>query len=323
MEKQFTVISTFAGTGGSSLGYKLAGFRELLALDWEPHAVECFKLNFPEVPCWQKDITRVSAKEILEFCKINPGDLDVFDGSPPCQGFSIAGKRDVADPRNDLFNYYVRLITELQPKVFVMENVSGMIKGTFKGKFNEIMEVLKATTYNVKCKLMNAKYYNVPQSRERLIFIGTRKDLNISPSYPIPNNDIITSKQTLGNIKSLGIIKKIENRKILERFNKVKPGKNFAMEAKINQNYFNMKKMDFKKPILTITKTPNIVHPTEKRYLSINECKLLCSFPENWQLGNNFNKAWNRLGNAVMPNMMRAIAENIRDNILIPWYNKP
>ena len=80
-----TVISTFAGTGGSSLGYKWAGFQELLAIDWEAHAVECFKLNFPEVPVWHKDITKVTGKEILDFCKLKPGELDVLDGSPPCQ----------------------------------------------------------------------------------------------------------------------------------------------------------------------------------------------------------------------------------------------
>jgi site-specific DNA-cytosine methylase len=172
-----TVISTFCGTGGSSLGYKYAGYKELLAIDWENHAVQCFKANFPEVPCQQKDITKVTSQEIFDFCKITKGELDVFDGSPPCQGFSTAGKRQVSDERNDLFKHYWRLVKEIQPKVFVMENVSGMIKGKMKGKFKEIMSTLKSDNYEVKCKLMNAMYYNVPQSRQRLIFIGVRKDI--------------------------------------------------------------------------------------------------------------------------------------------------
>ncbi len=79
----YTVISTFAGCGGSSLGYKWAGFKELLAIEWEDNAVETFKLNFPEVPVWQKDINNVTGKEILEFCNIKYGELDIFDGSPP------------------------------------------------------------------------------------------------------------------------------------------------------------------------------------------------------------------------------------------------
>ena len=138
-----TVISLFAGTGGSSLGYKWAGFKELLAIDFDAHAVECFKLNFPEVPVWKRSVVDVTGDEILEFCKIKKGELDVLDGSPPCQGFSTAGKRNVNDSRNDLFKEYVRLITEIQPKVFVMENVSGMAKGRMRGRFIQIMKDLK------------------------------------------------------------------------------------------------------------------------------------------------------------------------------------
>src|SRR3990167_6277348 len=98
-----TVISTFAGCGGSSLGYKLAGFKELLAIDFDKNAVETFKLNFPDVPVWQEDITKVASFDMLSFTGLKKGELDVLDGSPPCQGFSMAGKRKVSDPRNKLF----------------------------------------------------------------------------------------------------------------------------------------------------------------------------------------------------------------------------
>ena len=180
-----TVISTFAGCGGSSLGYKWAGFKELLAVEWDDNAVETFKLNFPDVPVWKRDIHKVTGKEILEFTGLKPGELDVLDGSPPCQGFSTAGKRNVNDDRNDLSYEYIRLINELQPKVFVMENVSGMVKGPMKGRFKEIMRALKDTGYNVKCKLMNTMYYEVPQSRQRLIWIGVKDG---EPAYPEPKN---------------------------------------------------------------------------------------------------------------------------------------
>ena len=85
--KSPTVISLFAGCGGSSLGYKMAGFEELLAIDFDENAVKTFKLNFPEVPIWLKDITQIKGKDILGFCSIKEGELDVLDGSPPCQGF--------------------------------------------------------------------------------------------------------------------------------------------------------------------------------------------------------------------------------------------
>lgn len=134
-----TVISTFAGAGGSSLGYSMAGYRELLAVEWDDNAVQTFKLNFHGVPVYHGDIAKLSVEKVLEMTGLNPGELDVFDGSPPCQGFSTAGKRDMNDDRNQLFREYVRLLRGLMPKVFVMENVSGMVKGKMKLIFAEIL----------------------------------------------------------------------------------------------------------------------------------------------------------------------------------------
>jgi DNA (cytosine-5)-methyltransferase 1 len=110
----------------------MAGFRELLAVEWDDNAVATFKLNFPGVPVYHGDIGKLSVAECLERTGLEPGQLDVFDGSPPCQGFSTAGKRKFDDDRNQLFREYVRLLRGLRPKVFVMENVSGMVKGKMK-----------------------------------------------------------------------------------------------------------------------------------------------------------------------------------------------
>lgn len=173
-----TVISTFAGCGGSSLGYSMAGFRELLAVEWDNNAVDTFRLNFPHVSVYHGDICKLSVEECIKLSGLmQPGELDVLDGSPPCQGFSTAGKRQMSDTRNQLFLEYVRLLRGLQPKAFVMENVSGMIKGKMKLIFADIMRELKASGYEVKTWLLNAKYFYVPQSRERLIFIGVRKNV--------------------------------------------------------------------------------------------------------------------------------------------------
>src|SRR5699024_2204750 len=137
-----TVISTFAGCGGSSLGYSMAGYREPLAVEWEQNAVDTFRLNFPDVPVYHGDIAKLSVDECLSMTGLQPGELDVFDGSPPCQGFSTAGKRQIDDERNQLFREYVRLLKGLKPKVFVMENVSGMVKGKMKLLFAEILREL-------------------------------------------------------------------------------------------------------------------------------------------------------------------------------------
>jgi DNA (cytosine-5)-methyltransferase 1 len=179
-----TVISTFAGCGGSSLGYSMAGFRELLAVEWDDNAVETFKLNFPDVPVWHGDIAKLSVEECLRISGLKPGELDVLDGSPPCQGFSTAGRRKMEDGRNQLFREYVRLLRGLKPKYFVMENVSGMVKGKMKLIFVEILRELKGSGYHVEARLMNAMYFGVPQSRERMIFIGRRLDVASAQDAP-------------------------------------------------------------------------------------------------------------------------------------------
>lgn len=192
-----TVISTFAGCGGSSLGYSMAGYHELLAVEWDDNAVETFRLNFPGVPVYHGDIAKLSVDECLRLAGIGPGEIDVLDGSPPCQGFSTAGKRNMDDDRNQLFREYVRLLRGLRPKVFVMENVSGLVKGKMKLIFAEIMRELKASGYKVSCRLMNAMYFNVPQSRQRLIFIGVRDDLAIEPSHPGAEAHLIAAKDAI------------------------------------------------------------------------------------------------------------------------------
>jgi len=169
-----TVISTFAGGGGSSLGYSMAGFREVLLVEWDDNAADTLRLNFPTVPLFHGDIAKLSVEEAFDRAQLQPGALDVLDGSPPCQGFSTAGRRDFGDSRNQLFREYVRLLRGLRPKVFVMENVSGMVKGGMKLIFAEVLQELKASGYAVKARLLNAMFYGVPQSRERMIFIGTR-----------------------------------------------------------------------------------------------------------------------------------------------------
>ena len=318
-----TVISMFAGGGGSSLGYKWAGYNELLAIDFDKNSCDTLRLNFPDLMVWQRDITEVTVKEILKECKIKIGELDILDGSPPCQGFSTAGKRNLNDSRNDLFKDFVRLINGLQPKVFVMENVSGMIKGGYKGKFNEIMQTLKDTGYNVKCKLMNAMWYEVPQSREGLFFIGVRKDLNKESGFPKPLKKIITVKEALQNLHDVGEIQ-YPTGEVNKYYEKIKIQSDLASYFEslgLKQKYFNVKKINPNIPLNTITKLfsngmSGLLHWSEKRFLTINELKRCSSFPDNYKFIGKFKEQWARIGNAVMPKMMYHIAKHIKENIL-------
>lgn len=312
---KYTVISLFAGCGGSSLGYKMAGYKELLVVDFNKNAVETFKLNFPEIPIWQKDITKITGQAILEFCNIKRGELDVLDGSPPCQGFSTAGKRKVMDSRNDLVNEYIRLVSEIEPKVFIMENVSGMVKGTMKGLFIEYLKKMKALNYNVKVKLLNAKYYNVPQNRQRLIFIGVRKDLNKMPVFPMGNKKLITIKEALKNITPIKRISPCKGQ--MWAIKQCKPGENLSKYHK-KKWWFSYARLPANKPSFCIQTCQafKVYHYKENRCIDINELLILFSFPHDFKMKGNYNEQWSSIGNSVPPLFMKAIAENIKTNIL-------
>jgi DNA (cytosine-5)-methyltransferase 1 len=144
-----------------------------------------------------RDIRAVQAEDILKVTGLAVGELDIFDGSPPCVSFSTAGKReagwgrvttshDATQRQDDLFHEFARLLKGLQPRAFVAENVSGLIKGTAKGYFLEILRALRVCGYRVEAKLLDAQWLGVPQSRQRLIFVGTRLDLDARPAFPAP-----------------------------------------------------------------------------------------------------------------------------------------
>ena len=312
MSGELTVVSTFAGCGGSSLGYKWAGFRELLAIDFEPHAVETFRLNFPDVDVWQADIRQVTSEAVLARCNIEQGELDVLDGSPPCQGFSTAGKRVVNDTRNDLAFEFIRLIEGLKPRAFVMENVSGMAKGGMKGRFNQILAGLKATGYHVEVRKLNAMYYGVPQSRERIIFIGMRDGQEIK--WP-KRQKIVTAEEALRDCP----FEKTPpfDDEYAKLWDRIKPGQNASHV--IGKGFNSCLKVNPKRPSPTIPKMQTgrgfgtICHWKEKRALSVAEAKRLMSFPDAFVIHGKYSKKWERLGNAVPPKMMQAIAECVKD----------
>jgi DNA (cytosine-5)-methyltransferase 1 len=310
-----TVISTFAGAGGSSLGYSMAGFRELLAVEWDNNAVETFKLNFPDVPVYHGDIAKLSVDEVLQITGLKVGELDVFDGSPPCQGFSTAGKRQLDDPRNQLFREYVRLLRGLRPKVFIMENVSGMVKGVMKLVFVEILKELKASGYKVSARLLNAMYFNVPQSRQRMIFIGVREDLGIEPSHPEAESVPVSCENALNGVTPCEYRKPHDGQ--MYAVEQCKPGE--ALSKYHPKGYwFSYFRIPKDKPTPTIQKSQEdkVYHFLENRVLAKNEFQILGSFPEIFLFTGNHKDAVLRIGNSVPPLFMRSIARHIRAEIL-------
>ncbi len=313
-----TVISTFAGGGGSSTGYHMAGFRELLAVEWDDNAVETLRLNYPDLDIYHGDIAKLTVEEVLKRTGLKPGELDVFDGSPPCQGFSTAGKRMMDDPRNQLFREYVRLLRGLRPKVFVMENVSGMVKGKMKLLFVEILKELKDSGYQVSARLLNAMYFHVPQSRQRMIFIGVRDDLGIAPSHPkAESRGIAADKSIVGADVSLCGQPKVL---LADRMAKVKPGSNLS-RAERSGKHFSYIRCPVGRPAMTLQKSVtyggiSMWHPSDERNMSAGELKRIGSFPDGYCFPGNYEAVVGRIGNSVPPLFMEAIARHIRTEIL-------
>ncbi len=245
-----------------------------------------------------------------------------------CQGFSTAGRRAFTDQRNSLFMEFVRLLRGLMPKVFVMENVSGLVKGKMKLIFRAILQELKASGYRVSVRLLNASHYGVPQLRERVIFIGVRNDLGIHPSHPVGRCNPISLREALYNCEPSEIMP-LTGRN-LKMLSMVRPGaksteRNKAAVAAFGKvRNFNLLKLSWSKPSPTVLKSMRVsgdfgsglVMPDEDRYVSISELKRICSFPDQFQMTGTYVEKWGRLGNSVPPLLMKFIIDHIKTHVL-------
>jgi DNA (cytosine-5)-methyltransferase 1 len=363
----FKVVSTFAGGGGSSLGYRMAGFQILWVNEFIEAARETYAANArPYTIIDGRDIRTVEAADILKATGLAVGELDVFDGSPPCASFSTSGKRekgwgkvkaysDGAQRSDDLFFEFARLLEGLQPKVFVAENVSGLVKGTAKGYFKLIHRRLEECGYRVQARLLNAKWLGVPQSRERTIFVGVRRDLNMSPAHPTPLPYVYTVRDALPWLRSavhdtsgafssgpftdkpcpaitVGV-NSVNSRHYQVAGPEPEPETDIsryeigAEWGRIGLGEASAKIFQFirshpDKPAQTVTacggrtSTACIAHPYERRKFSIAELKRICGFPDDFIAKGTYAQQWERLGRAVPPMMMSHIAATIRDEIL-------
>ena len=208
MSKKLKVYGLFTGGGGLDIGFEEAGFEIIGSSDIWKESENTMNLNYPDIPFICKDIRTLTSSDILE--STNGVKPDVIIGGPPCQGFSVMGDKNSADPRNVLFEAYARLVDDLDPKCFVFENVKG-IKSMFKGRYlNMVANSFSKIGYDIYLKVLNSKDYGVPQKRERVIIVGTKVDKLFK--YPPHSNDSIGVLKAKKNVQeAIGdLIKKDE-----------------------------------------------------------------------------------------------------------------
>lgn len=174
INKKINVIDIFCGAGGLSYGfYKNDNFKLICANDIEKDMTETYKSNHRDVPVYNMDIKDFNLSILTKSLGITESDVDVIIGGPPCQAFSTVGKRLLDDPRGKLFQEFYRLVKEAKPKLFLFENVKGLLSMNKGDLLKHIISLFKEINYNVEYKVLNACDYGVPQARERVFIVGT------------------------------------------------------------------------------------------------------------------------------------------------------
>jgi DNA (cytosine-5)-methyltransferase 1 len=321
-----SVFSCFSCAGGSTMGYKLAGFDVIAMNEIDPNVAAVYKANHNPKYSYVCSIRDLINKKDLPEELFN---LDILDGSPPCSTFSMAGSREKAwgiekqfaegqkkQRLDDLFFSFIELANRLQPKIIVAENVSGLVRGKAKGYVKEIINELNNAGYKTQLFSLNSASMHVPQSRSRVFFIAHRKDLKASKlklqfNYkPILFGDV----SKLMHDKSIPIADyNLLIPSVAPYYSKVKQGQRID-EVHPKGSFFSWYRLSFKKPAPTLVAKNTFMHPTEQRLLSVNEYALCSTFPldMNWLDWKTDKKTW-AMGMSVPPFMIKNIALQIKE----------
>ncbi|WP_299591533.1 DNA cytosine methyltransferase [uncultured Microbulbifer sp.] len=200
--KRPIAIDLFAGAGGLSLGLEQAGFDVVAAVEIDPVHASVHKYNFPHCSVLPQSVETVSGQIIRKAAGLKANTkINLVAGGAPCQGFSMIGQRALDDPRNGLVREFIRIVEELKPSYFLFENVKGLTVGKHKKFLEEIISEMESIGYQVlkPWRVLNAKHFGVPQSRERLFLIGANKGLSL-PEYPQSQEGIVTCEEALGDL---------------------------------------------------------------------------------------------------------------------------
>ena len=325
---QYNVLDLFCGCGGMSKGLEKAGLNIIAGIDIWDKAIASYKQNYEHQGICE-DLTKLPPDQFQEKYNNNNKQIDIIVGGPPCQGFSMAGKRDTKDPRNSLFMEYVKYIDYYKPKAFLMENVMGILsKKTENGILCiDIISEKLSEQYNIKICKLYASDFEVPQNRRRVLIFGIRKDLKILPVEPeifiknkedripvstvLENEDTIHISQYLSEKAIAGIIKK-KNRMVEE-------SKGFGAQfLDLNKPSFTIPARYWKDGYDALVKYSE----TKIRRLTINELKLIQSFPASYEFVGNKKDVIMQIGNAVACKFAFHIANHLK-NMLVKTTHIP
>lgn len=331
-QKEYSAIELFAGAGGLALGLEEAGFHSKGLVEIDKYACQTLRKNRPNLNVIEKDIIEVAEQGIRNFVDIPIGELDLLSGGYPCQAFSYAGKKmGLSDARGTMFYYYAQILKQLLPKMFLAENVKGLLNHDEGRTFSLMLKVFSDIGYTVKWKVLRALDYDVAQKRERLVMVGIRNDLvdkyNFGYCLPQPFGYELTLADILKDVpKSDGAKYPESKKKVLDL---VPPGgywRDLPDEiAKdfMGKSYYSgggrtgmARRLSWDEPSLTLTCSPaqkqtERCHPDETRPFTVREYARIQSFPDSWEFDCSQANAYKQIGNAVPVNMARAIGLSI------------
>lgn len=314
-----TVFSTFACGGGSSMGYKLAGFNVIAANDIDQEMQKVYIKNHNPKYFLLDDIRSLLLKDLPKELY----NLDILDGSPPCSTFSMSGSREKAwgkekkfregqamQTLDDLFFDFIALAQKLKPKIVISENVKGLIQGNAKGYVAEIVRKFNLAGYDTQVFLLNASTMGVPQRRQRVFFLSRRKDLKLQEiKLNFNEEQIIFKKIDEGKIDNFERIEKSR----LKYYDKVSPGKSIS-NAHPKGSFFNSIRLSMFKVANTIASGSYLYHPYQKRKLTKNELMQIGSFPLDYDFIDI--KPIYLIGMSVPPVMMAQVANQVYEQWL-------
>ena len=330
----YTSIELFAGAGGLALGVEKAGFNTLGLIEFDKDAADTLKKNRPNWNVINDDIANISCLDLEKYFSIKKGELDLLSGGAPCQAFSYAGKRlGLEDARGTLFYHYALFLEKLQPKMFLFENVRGLLTHDHGKTYATMLDIFTRAGYTIDKQVLNAWNYDVPQKRERLITIGIRNDLVGKTEYRFPKAH--SYKPVLRDVlldcpDGPGVPYGEKKRKIFE----LVPAGGYwrDIDPAIAKEYMKscwdmeggrtgiLRRMSLDEPSLTVLTSPSQkqterCHPLEARPFTVRENARCQTFPDDWEFCGNISAQYKQVGNAVPVNLAYDIAKEIANSL--------